>query len=106
MIFKCSHDQKQWSGEIVKEHNYGSHYEIRIESRSGLTVLFGKTSVGNFACLPDFKAGCHLAELENEFYNTEKLINVINPVDGITVAKGLKTFAKRKQPLLKSRRLK
>ena len=99
MIFKCNYDHQKWSGKIIKEHNYGSHFEIRIESRSGITVLFGQTSMGNFACIPDFGVGCHLAEFDNEFYNTEKLINVINPVDGITVAKGLKTFVKRKNHL-------
>ena len=95
MTFKCSYDHQKWTGNIIQKHNYGSHFEIRIESRSSITILFGKTSMGNFACLPDYGAGCHLAELDNEFYNTEKLINVINPVDGITVANGLKTFAKK-----------
>jgi hypothetical protein len=47
---------------------------MRIESLSGITVVFGKTSLGNFACMPDFKAGCYLAELDNEFYNSQKLI--------------------------------
>ena len=92
--FLCSSHNCKWSGNITKLINYGTHYEMRIESRSGITVLFGQTSMGNFACMPDFGAGCHLAEFDNEFYNTEKLTNVINPVDGITVAKGLKTFAK------------
>ena len=97
MFFKCNSNIEKWSGEIIKEHNYGSHHEIRIESRSGITVLFGKTSMGNFACMPDFNAGCHLAELDNNFYNTEKLTNVINHIDGITVANALKTFSLRRK---------
>ena len=68
---------------------------MRIESRSGITVLFGKTSLGRFACMPDFKSGCHLAKLNNESYNTEKLYHVMNPIDAITVAKALKIFAER-----------
>ena len=99
MTFKCIYENQKWTGNIIKEHNYGSHFEIRIESRSSITILFGKTSMGNFACLPDYGAGCHLAEFDNEFYNTQKLSNVINTVDGITVAKGLKTFIKRKNHL-------
>ena len=102
MLFKCSSNTEKWSGEIIKAYNYGSHQEIRIESRSGITVLFGKTSMGNFACMPDFNAGCHLAELDNEFYNTEKLTYAINPVDGITVAKGLKTYSLRRKNVKKT----
>ena len=58
----------------------------------------------NFVCLPDFGAGCHLNEFNDEFYNTQKLSNVINPADGITVAKGLKTFVKRQKSSLKSKK--
>lgn len=85
---------EEWQGYISNIVNHGSHYEFRIESRSGLTVIFGKTSFGNFACLPDFDAGCHLATLDDEFYNTERLSAAINPVDGITIAKALKVLSK------------
>lgn len=66
---------------------------MRIESLSGITVLFGKTSMGNFICIPDFDAGCHLAELNDEFYSREKISGVINQVDAITIAKALKTVS-------------
>ncbi|MFD3156690.1 hypothetical protein ACFIJ5_07490 [Haloimpatiens sp. FM7330] len=56
-------------------------------------MLVGKTSQGNFACIPDWGAGCHLACLSDEFYNTEKLSNVIGTVDGITVASALAAIA-------------
>ena len=87
--FFCKSSKRKWSGQITKVINYGSHYEMRIESLSGITVLFGKTSMGTFACMPDFQAGCHLAELNNEFYSKEKLMGVINPIDAITIAKAL-----------------
>ncbi len=90
--FLCNSRDSKWSGNITKLINYGTHYEMRIESRSGITVLFGKTSMGNFACMPDFGAGCHLAELNNEFYSKGKLTNVINHVDAITIAKALNTL--------------
>lgn len=93
MIFECikktSKGIEKWPGHITKLVNYGSHYEMRIESRSGITVFFGKTSFGNFACIPDFGAGCHLADFKDEFYSTEKLTYVMNSIDGITVAKAL-----------------
>jgi hypothetical protein len=93
--FKCTHNKTNWTGKINDFKNYGSHYEMRIESRSGITVLFGKTSMGSFACMPDFSAGCHLAELDNEFYSKQKLFNVINPVDAITVARALSFATKQ-----------
>lgn len=99
MNFVCKQETNEglekWQGQISNIINHGSHYEIRIESRSGLTVIFGKTSIGNFACVPDFDAGCHLATLDDEFYNKERLSAALNPVDGLTIAKALKVVSKR-----------
>jgi hypothetical protein len=91
--FLCKSSNRKWSGNITNLIEYGSHYEMRIESLSGITVLFGETSMGTFACMPDFGAGCHLAELSNEFYSREKLSGIINQIDGITIAKALKTVS-------------
>ena len=78
-----------WSGSITTFTKYKSHYEIRIESRSGIMVVFGETSRGKFACMPDFGTGCHLVDLNNRFWNTEKLTEVLGEVDGITVSEAL-----------------
>jgi hypothetical protein len=82
-----------WSGDIAKLINYGSHYEMRIESLSDITVLFGRTSLGTFACLPDFHGGCHLVDLSNEMYSTDHLCGPLRRLDAITVAKALKIVA-------------
>jgi hypothetical protein len=66
---------------------HGSHYEIKIESRSGITVIVGKSEYGNFACIPDWSAGCYLSSLRDTFWNQERLIDAIGTVDGITVLK-------------------
>ena len=50
---KTDRGTKRWKGMILRLLNHGSHFEIRIESRSGITVIFGKTSQGGFACMPD-----------------------------------------------------
>lgn len=92
MTFKCSYRKDKWTGKIVKFKDYGSHIEIRIESLSSITVLFGKTSLGYFACMPDFRASCHLIHPENETYNSENLISVMNTIDGITVARALRVL--------------
>lgn len=97
MIFQCTNETKKrketWSGQITSMINHGSHLEIKIESRSSILVLIGKTTSGNFACMPDFGAGCHLANLKDKFYSTEKLVRVIGKVDGITVASALAAVA-------------
>ena len=96
MIFECSMETEngveKWSGLIVNLVNHGSHYEMRIESRSGIMVIFGETRLGYFACIPDFGAGCHLVHPSDLFWNTEKLVSVLGKVDGITVACALKAI--------------
>ncbi|WP_028309332.1 DUF6618 family protein [Desulfitibacter alkalitolerans] len=84
---------ERWNGIIPKVVNHGSHFEIGIESRSGITVVFGKTSNGGFACMPDYNTGCHLSNLKDKFWNTEKLTAVLGEVDGITVAQALYVLA-------------
>ena len=89
--FFCKTKDLKWSGNITSFIDYGSHYEMRIESLSSITVLFGKTSMGNFVCIPDFEVGCHLATLNDDSYNKEKISGIINQVDAITIARALKT---------------
>ena len=43
--------------------------------------------------MPDFGAGCHLVDLKDRFWNTEKLSDVLGEVDGITVAESLYALA-------------
>jgi hypothetical protein len=93
MTFECVRKKgkktERWKGIIRGFRKYASHYEFRIESRSGITVIFGKTLYGGFACMPDFGAGCHLSTLNDKYWNTEKLTEVLGEIDGITVASAL-----------------
>jgi len=97
MLFECenktNHQVERWKGKIIELKNHGNHYEMRIESRSGLLVIFGKSTQGGFACMPDFGVGCHLVDLKDVFWNTEKLTEVLGKVDGITVASALYSIA-------------
>ncbi len=97
MLFECKKQsgkrKETWSGRITHLKNYGSHIELSIESRSSLLVLFGKTSRGFFASIPDFGSGCHLVHPVDIFWNTESLTRVLGTVDGITVATALYTVA-------------
>ncbi|MDQ2087950.1 hypothetical protein RBH29_16090 [Herbivorax sp. ANBcel31] len=98
MNFECTMKKgksvERWFGTITKIQNWGSHYEINILSRSSIMVLFGETSRGYYACMPDFKAGCHLVNFRDLFWNTEALTEVLRKVDGITVATALYTLEK------------
>lgn len=87
--FTCKHRKKSWIGAISKFENHGTHYEFLIQSRSSIMVVFGKTSRGYFACMPDFDVGCHLANLNDVFWNTERLTKVLGVVDGVTVSYAL-----------------
>lgn len=99
MRFECSYKARKgvkecWPGYISSFKDHGSHFEIYIQSRSSILVIFGKTDYGYFACMPDFHAGCHLGSPKDTFYNTEKLIYAMkNKVDGITVAMALNAVA-------------
>jgi len=96
MDFLCSHrwengKKESWPGRIADIYSYGSHYEIFIESRSCIRILIGKTCSGFFACIPDFRAGCHLSSLDDIFYNREKLSSAMkNIIDAVTAASALK----------------
>lgn len=96
MTFNCQRKTEngieRWQGIIPRFTKRKSYYEIRIEARSGIMVIFGKTSYGYFACMPDFGAGCHLSSLNDRFWNTEQLTEVLGEVDGITVANALYTL--------------
>lgn len=95
MLFLCEGEignlKEKWPGKISCLKNYGSHFEIQIQSRSSLMVLFGETSRGYFASIPDFNAGCHLVDPQDIFWNTESLTRVLGKVDGLTVATALHT---------------
>jgi len=99
MIFKCQTEidgkKEEWTGEIKGITDYGSHYEIFIESRSSITIILGRSSLGGFACIPDFQAGCHLIGLDNMFWNCEKLVSVLGKVDGVTAATALRKLSKK-----------
>lgn len=40
VTFPCRNEDELWYGVITCIENYGSHYEMHIESRSALTVIF------------------------------------------------------------------
>ena len=92
--FKCKNKKESWAGHIRYIKNHGSHYEMYVESRSSLMIIFGETSSGNFLCVPNFNVGCELVELSDRFWNKERLTSVLGEIDGITVEEALYTVSK------------
>lgn len=87
--FRCKTKKESWVGHISYLKNYGSHYEMYVESRSSLIVTFGETRSGNFLCIPNFNVGCELVHLRDRFWNKERLISLLGEVDGTTVEEAL-----------------
>lgn len=92
-VFQCENKKESWQGHIRYLKNYGSHYEMYVESRSVLIITFGKTSSGNFLCIPNINVGCELGALKDRFWNKERLISVLGKIDGITVEEALHTVS-------------
>ncbi len=90
MDFICNDKSEEWVGKIINLKNLPNYYEFKIESRSSIYAVIGKMSRGNFACFPDFNVGCHLSSLNDLFWNSEKLTEILGVADGLTVAYALK----------------
>lgn len=80
-------------GSNHKAQTINSEIIYQAQTELAIMVIFGKTSRGYFACMPDFNVGCHLVQLCDIFWNTEKLTKVLGKVDGITVATALVALA-------------
>jgi len=93
MKFTCTSKDEEWKGTITNFVQHTNSYEFWIESRSSIMVVFGTTSRGGFACMPDFRVGCHLTDLKDKFWNTEQLVGALGEVDGITVSTALFNLA-------------
>jgi hypothetical protein len=64
--------------------------QMKIESRSAFYAIVGDTDFGHFICLPDWGIGSHLSDYSDLFCNKEMLVELLGPVDGVTVACALR----------------
>lgn len=97
IVFKCadseSSDKEPWEGTIENHIRHEGYHEFWIQSRSSIMTIVGKTSRGNFACMPDYGVGCHLSRFNDLFWNTERLMQLLRRPDGISAAAAIKAFA-------------
>jgi hypothetical protein len=92
-ILKKGKKTEKWKGRVEIVQYYGGHYELSILSRSSIRLLIGETSLGNFACIPDWNAGCYLSGYKDIFWNKERLTECLGLVDGVTAAYAISAFA-------------
>lgn len=85
---------EEWHGFVNRITDYGSHYEVQLESRSGFIFIVGKYTCGAFISIPAFGVGCDLAGYDDYFWNNEQLSSRMNRVDAATVAEALRTLKK------------
>lgn len=92
--FTAISGKQKWPGKVTSFKNWGSHYSVHIESRSGFTFIIGKYEPGWFISIPDYGIGADLSACPTDtFYNTEKLIQKgMNKVDAVTVAYAIKAL--------------
>jgi len=95
VIFECSLEQEHWEGCISHINDLKNYCELYISARSNLYVIVGRTTFGNFACIPTFEVSCSLSHFNDKFYNTEKLCRILGSVDGITVAEAIFIASKK-----------
>lgn len=88
--------KEEWVGFIKRVYNHGSHYEIRLESRSGFSFIVGKAINGAFISIPAFGVGCDLSNYSDYFWNNEQLSRLMNPIDATTVAEALRYLSRNK----------
>lgn len=85
---------EEWNGYVTNICNRGSHYEVKIDSRSGFIFIIGKYVNGAFISIPAYKVGCDLSSYSDYFWNNEHLAMIMNPVDAATVAEALRALSK------------
>lgn len=79
-----------WSGEI-KVLSLKEPYEVEISARgSCFHLILGKHMYGNYMCLPNWNIGSEMSEMQDRFWNWERLKNAgMKSVDACSVANAL-----------------
>ncbi len=99
IIFPCvgKRDGKteSWKGRL-RILKTGNPCEAEAEARgSYFHLIVGKHSYGNFVCIPNWNVGTELAELDDIFWNEERLrdYTVLKNADACSVAAALNSLA-------------
>ncbi len=100
IIFPCVGKQdgrtESWKGSL-RILKAGDPCEAEVEARgSYFHLIVGKHSYGNFVCIPNWNIGTELADLDDIFWNEERLRDYtsLRTVDACSVAAALNSLAR------------
>jgi hypothetical protein len=93
MIIECTKAQEKWEAKVEVIKTTKEKSELIISSRgSKMHIVVGKYAQGNYLCIPMQGVGCELADLSDEFWNSERISQQLNLVDAISISTALKAF--------------
>ena len=102
MRYKCKNllsdkDKSIWDASIKKCKETDDGFEAIVETRgTEYHFIVGRSFYGNYLTLVSNNVSLYLAQLDDVFWNAEKLSSLINNnVDSSTVAYGIKELAKK-----------
>lgn len=94
LTFSYHDGEETAEATIISLENYGSHYKVQLEGRSGFSFYIGKSADGHFMCAPSFGAGCPLASYTDYFWNRESLEKHLPRADAFEIAHAIKNLSK------------
>lgn len=72
--FLCGCDERTWSNEIVFISQYPDKCEFQLRyDGNEIEVIVGKSTKGNWICIPLMKSGLELAYFKDEFWDKSAL---------------------------------
>ena len=85
--FGCN---ESWPGELEILTTKSEFLEVFIRGcDSAFRIVIGKCSTGNYMCIPSVGVGCELSDLSDLFWNTQRISEVMNIIDAVTIASAL-----------------
>jgi len=92
MLVECRYKTTKWDAtvEVFNIDRDGQHFEARIKGRGSLFhAIIGEYSYGRYLCIPGWGIGCELAQLNDIFWNEERLSKCVSVIDAITLSRAL-----------------
>lgn len=96
--FKCFYKDEndkmiRWKGSYEIIPTEANLHELLINARgSSFLAVLGHYTHGNYICIPLLDVGCSLTYWSDVFWNTEKLSQVMDTIDAITIASALNAY--------------
>ncbi|MFZ4397212.1 MAG: hypothetical protein ACOYOU_16475 [Kiritimatiellia bacterium] len=83
-----------WEARILSCQPLLDAHVLHIDGGSSFLAFVGSTESGHFLCLPDWDVAASLSDYDDTFYNLERLVPLLGPVDATTVACALRAAHK------------